>query len=103
MSTMIPRRLMAPCVALLMGLSVAAQAAPVDQAITLKGGWNAVYLEVEPANAEDPAQVFLNVPDVESVWAWNPRTSTVEFVTDPGGLQAPMTPTCSPGFREMPP
>lgn len=62
-----------------------ARAAPVSQPITLKGGWNAVFLEVEPPNP-DPAVVFSGVPDLVSAWTWNPRTSPVEFLTDPGQL-----------------
>lgn len=65
----------------------------VDQTVTLNPGWNAVFLEVEPVSTE-PADVFSSstfdpetaINDLESVWRWNPRTSTVEFVQDPGTL-----------------
>lgn len=65
----------------------------VDQTFTLHPGWNAVFLEVEPTST-DPADVFsmstFNPPgaisDLLSVWRWNPRTSTVEFIQDPNTL-----------------
>jgi hypothetical protein len=54
----------------------------VEQSIQLRPGWNAVFLEVEPATA-DLAAVFSGIP-VASVWTWQPRTSTVTFLRDPG-------------------
>lgn len=70
-----------------------ARAEIVDQNITLNPGWNAVFLEVEPVST-DPADVFssftFNPPgaigDLVNVWRWNPRTSAVEFIQDPGTL-----------------
>ncbi len=69
------------------------RAETVDQTFTLKPGWNAVFLEVAPVST-DPVDVFsmstFNPPgaigDLQSVWQWNPRTSTVEFIQDPNTL-----------------
>jgi hypothetical protein len=60
------------------------QAEVVNQIFTLNPGWNAVFLEVEPVST-DPADVFSGIP-VQSVWRWNPRTSTVEFIQNPDDL-----------------
>ncbi len=54
------------------------------QTLTLSPGWNAVYLEVQPANPDCDA-LFSGVP-VESVWAWNRRFSSVQFIQDPNTL-----------------
>jgi hypothetical protein len=68
------------------------------QEFTLHPGWNAVFLEVQPGlspsppagctpaadrTLPEPCEIFGGVPGIESVWAWNPRTSTVEFVQNP--------------------
>jgi len=62
-----------------------AMAEDITQNITLHPGWNAVFLEVEPGST-DPASVFSGVTNLQSVWQWNPRTSTVEFIQDPDTL-----------------
>ena len=54
------------------------------QTITLKPGWNAVFLELEP-EPKDCATVFAGIP-VESVWYWSPVHSTVQFTRDPNNL-----------------
>jgi len=65
-----------------------AQAEIIAQNITLHPGWNAVFLEVAPENP-DAAVVFApdkftpNLTDSASIWKWNPRTSTVEFIQNP--------------------
>jgi hypothetical protein len=64
--------------------SCGARAQWVTQTLTLNPGWNAVYLEVQPANNDCDA-VFAGLP-VESVWAWNRRFSSVQFVQDPAQL-----------------
>ncbi|MBI2926730.1 MAG: hypothetical protein HYY24_13620 [Verrucomicrobia bacterium] len=56
----------------------------VTQTITLNPGWNAVFLEVQPA-PDDCDSVLAGVP-VESVWAWNRRFATVQFIQDPSQL-----------------
>jgi hypothetical protein len=53
----------------------------LTQSITLKPGWNAVFLEVQP-EPRTPVAVFQGVP-VESVWTWHERSSPVEFIQDP--------------------
>jgi hypothetical protein len=56
----------------------------VTQSVTLNPGWNAVYLEVQPATNDCDA-VLASVP-VESVWAWNRRFSSIQFIQDPSQL-----------------
>jgi len=51
------------------------------QVLELKQGWNAVYLEVQP-EPRRCEEVFKAVP-LESVWMWNPSTSTAQFLTLP--------------------
>jgi len=50
------------------------------QTLKLHSGWNAVFLEVQPAGArcED---IFSGIP-IESVWAWNRKFNSVQFVQD---------------------
>ena len=55
-----------------------------NQTITLNPGWNAIYLEVQPA-FDDCDLVFAGIP-VESVWAWNRHFSTVQFIEDAANL-----------------
>jgi hypothetical protein len=66
---------------LLTGISTT-QAETVSQTITLNPGWNAVFLEVQPESTA-PSDVFAEVTNLQSVWRWNPNTSTVEFIQDP--------------------
>ena len=51
------------------------------QTIVLRPGWNAVFLEVQP-EPRDCDLAFSNLP-VESVWAWNRRSSAVQFIQNP--------------------
>ena len=74
------------------------------QTFTLQGGWNTIYLEVEPINtsplvnigtAEDPIMVhekstmetvFADLGCgncLESVWTWNTPTSQIDYIVDP--------------------
>ena len=63
-------------------LAPPAQAAPTHtQTFNLHPGWNSIYLEVAPPNA-DPAVVFTGVP-LMSVWTWNPKLTTAEFIQNP--------------------
>jgi len=64
--------------------SPAAFAQWVTQTITLNPGWNAVYLEIQPATNDCDA-VFAGIP-VESVWAWNRRFTSVQFIQDASKL-----------------
>lgn len=52
------------------------------QEIPLNKGWNAIYLEVEPADSA-PAKVFAGLP-VDKVASLFQAPSTNQFVTDPG-------------------
>ena len=76
---------------LLAGISVAitlfsgvAHAQWATQNIPLDPGWNAVYLEVQP-EVRDTATVLQGLP-VDSVWMWNGRFSTVQYIEDPETL-----------------
>ena len=51
------------------------------QTIQLNPGWNAIHLEVQP-QPDGCDAIFANLP-VESIWKWNRRFSTIQFVTDP--------------------
>src|SRR4051794_41060286 len=62
------------------------QAQWVTQTITLRLGWNAVYLEIEPAPAGCDS-IFAKAP-LESVWAWNRKFSPVQFIQDTDQLVA---------------
>lgn len=52
-----------------------------QQTLNLRAGWNAVFLEVEPTNAA-PQSVFANTP-IDTVARYFPRTSPVQYITDP--------------------
>ncbi|MBN2562790.1 MAG: hypothetical protein JXQ75_17845, partial [Phycisphaerae bacterium] len=54
------------------------------QDVPLTPGWNAIYLEVAPEPSEC-AQIFKN-RQVESVWMWNKRFSTIDYDIDPNTL-----------------
>jgi hypothetical protein len=58
----------------------------VTQTLSLRPGWNAVYLEVQP-EPRDCDLVFGGLP-VESVWAWNRSFTTVQFIQDVNELVA---------------
>ena len=52
-----------------------------EQTLELVPGWNAVYLEVQP-EPSDPETLFQGLP-IESVWTYVPRTSSVDFISNP--------------------
>jgi len=54
------------------------------QSISLRPGWNAVYLEVQP-EPRDVATVFAGL-QMESVWMWNRRYDSVQFLVNPAEL-----------------
>ncbi|TDR18537.1 hypothetical protein [Marinicella litoralis] len=67
---------------LLCQLQLAVAGIAVDQqTITLKPGWNAIFVELEPVNNQI-TDVFSGVP-VESVWRWLPKGLGSDFVVDP--------------------
>ncbi len=51
------------------------------QTFELHPGWNAIYLEVAPANPATSA-VFAGIP-VDSVWTFQSQLSSVQFIQDP--------------------
>ncbi|MCC7373431.1 MAG: hypothetical protein IT581_02155 [Verrucomicrobiales bacterium] len=51
------------------------------QTFELRPGWNALWLEVDPADRQ-PASVFAGVP-VASVWTWSERVSATDFIQNP--------------------
>jgi hypothetical protein len=63
---------------------VAADSQAAEQVLNLQQGWNAVYLELRPSNA-DPAAVFAGQP-VEQIAAWLPNQAKVESLTDPTAI-----------------
>jgi hypothetical protein len=68
---------------LCLGVAFNAQAAPTQtQTFDLRPGWNAIYLEVQPA-ANTPTEVFNGVP-LESVWTLRTPTFSVQFIQNPG-------------------
>jgi hypothetical protein len=52
-----------------------------QQTLNLHAGWNAVFLEVEPADT-NPQAVFTNTP-VDIVARYFPRTSPVQYISNP--------------------
>jgi hypothetical protein len=69
--------------ALLMWMSMAllsAEAQSFTQEITLRPGWNSVYVEVEPGNPRTEG-VFAGIP-VESVWTRGEKLLPADFVQD---------------------
>ncbi len=54
------------------------------QTITLRPGWNAVFLEVEPEDRTCDT-IFAGIP-IRSVWSWNRELQLKQFVTDPSKL-----------------
>ena len=68
----------------LAGSSGTALAQWATQSFTLRPGWNAVFLEVDPTPAGSDA-LFAGLP-VESVWDFNPTVDSPQFVQDPSTL-----------------
>ena len=72
------------CVVAVCGLANEVRAQWVQQQIVLRPGWNAVYLEVEPAPKECDV-LFAGLP-VESVWDLNRPTESAQFMQDTNTL-----------------
>ncbi len=82
------RKLLLPILilALFLALQMTAWGAAVPtvtQTFSLNPGWNAVYLEVQP-QSNSPAVVFRDLPTGSSVWAWQGKDDSVQFIQDPG-------------------
>lgn len=65
---------------LFMAANSASASGLVNQSITLRPGWNAIWLEVSPAN-DSPSAVFAGV-NIDSVWGWNTRLTTAQYIQD---------------------
>ncbi|MBL9167378.1 MAG: hypothetical protein JNN07_06520 [Verrucomicrobiales bacterium] len=74
-------RIAVAALGLLLAMLPAHAAFTMNQTFNLRAGWNAIWLEVEPAN-EDINVVFQGVP-VESVWTFASVVSAVDFIQDP--------------------
>ncbi len=61
-----------------------AQAQWTTQSMQLHGGWNAVFLQVQPEPSSCDA-AFAGLP-VESAWAFNRTLAPVQFIQDPSSL-----------------
>ncbi len=66
-------------------LPLHAAAENITQTIPLRAGWNAVFLEVDPASTSCD-DVFGGIPNLLSAWTWNSRTAVAEYVQDPDTL-----------------
>lgn len=73
------------------GLALAVVLAPslasaqwITQQIDLEPGWNAVFVEVDPA--EPSPEIIFGGVAVESVWAWNRRFESAKYLTNPNEL-----------------
>ncbi len=56
----------------------------MTQSLSLRAGWNAIWLEVQPAN-NSVTNVFAGLP-LSSVWTYLPNADTVEFIRDQNEL-----------------
>jgi hypothetical protein len=64
------------------GVTLATASGPaVQQQIQLQPGWNAIWLEAQPAD-NATASVFANLP-VASIWTRAERSSSVDFIQNP--------------------
>lgn len=61
---------------------VSARAQNVTQTLNLHAGWNAVWLEVAPVNAQISA-ALAGLP-IDSVWTYRDRVSSTDFIQNPG-------------------
>ncbi|MBK8002283.1 MAG: hypothetical protein IPK15_27235 [Verrucomicrobia bacterium] len=77
-----PLRLLVAAIFMIAPLTIHAQW--TQQTITLRAGWNAVFLNVLPEPA-DCDSLFAGLP-VESVWDFNPTVDSPQFVQDPSTL-----------------
>lgn len=70
----------AGCLILSLIFAISAHAQWTTQSISLAAGWNAVFLEVEPYPAQCDT-IFRDIP-IASVWTYDQRFSSVEFIQD---------------------
>ena len=63
---------------------VPARAQWVSQSISLKAGWNAVYIHVDPSHSPLSTLVGADLSNpILEVWRWAPPSSTLQFVQSP--------------------
>src|SRR5437762_14301529 len=79
MQSTLHRRTAAGVVAVCFAAGVA-RGQNVTQSFTLQPGWNAIYLEVRPAD-NSTATIFSNLP-VASVWTRAERLSSIDSIQD---------------------
>lgn len=73
-------------VALWFAMLGVANAAELEQTITLQPGWNAIHVALDP-ELKDIDKVFAGLP-VKSVWRWIPGQDQAQFIRDPSeGLE----------------
>ncbi len=53
----------------------------VTQTFSLRGGWNSLWLDLQPTN-DVPASVLNGLP-VEQIWTYQERSPAVDFISDP--------------------
>ena len=80
------------CLLILSAAIVPASAQWVTQTVDLSTGWNAVFLEIDPYPSR--CDLLLRGMPIESVWAFDARSSSVQFIQTPGDL-----PESDPGWR----
>ncbi len=70
-------------VAILLALSVEAQAQWLSQSFTLRPGWNAIYTHVDASYIDlDHLLTDANGP-IADIWLWKPSFSSAQFISDP--------------------
>ncbi len=80
-----PRLLPAALLLIMLAPAAARAQAVRTQALALEAGWNAVYLEVDPLEA-DPALLFAGAP-IDIVAAFSASPDGAQFVQDPSADQ----------------
>ncbi|MBL9167629.1 MAG: hypothetical protein JNN07_07800 [Verrucomicrobiales bacterium] len=73
-------------VVVVFGITLTASAQWASQPITLRPGWNAVYLEVQPEPAE--CETLFAGLRVESAWRFSRRQTAIQFIDNPSQLVA---------------
>ena len=53
-----------------------------SQTVTLKPGWNAIFLHVDASYEEISSLPGLD-PNIEEIWLWKPQTTAGQFITSP--------------------
>ncbi len=72
-------------VALAVIVTTAINAQTITQTLTINPGWNAIYLEVQPADSS--WDFIFNDSNIQSVWAWDANGSGIQFIQDPDELE----------------